>query len=296
MAPEEKRAYMELHLAVFLFGFTAILGDLIQLSALLLVWWRVLVTSGSMAPWVDPVALWKTMPRLLLWRYAGIGVLVALHWLTFYGAIKLANASVALICLATTSFMTSLLEPFIVGRKFRIYELALGLLIIPGMVLVVNSVDVSMLGGIGVGLLSALLVSVFTAFNKRLVAKASPMQITFIELFSAWVFLSIVLAAMALLGYEIGAFWPPRMADWAYLLVLAWLCTNLAYVLSVRALQHISAFASTLTINLEPVYGIVLAWLLLNDGQELNPGFYLGCGIIIVAVFAYPMLRRRGMV
>lgn len=293
MLPEEKRAYAELHIAVLLFGFTAILGDLIQLSALVLVWWRVLITSVSVLPWVGLRALVRELPARMWWRYAGIGVLVALHWVTFYGAIKLANASIALICLATTSFMTALLEPFIVGRRFRWYELALGLLIVPGMVLVVNSVRLDMLAGVWVGLLSALLVSIFTTLNKRFVSHADPKQITFIELSSAWLFLSVVLGVMVASGYDTGTFWPPSLADWGYLLVLAWLCTNVAYLLSVRALHHLSAFTSNLTINLEPVYGIALAWWLLGDDRELDQRFYLGGLIVIIAVFTHPLLKRR---
>ena len=294
MQAEEKRAYWELHLAVLLFGFTAILGDLIQLSALMLVWWRVLITSSSLSPWAAVGKLARQMPVSMLLGYAGIGVLVALHWLTFYGAIKLANASVSLVCLATTSFMTALIEPLVVGRPFRWQELGLGFLIVPGMVLVVNGLEVSMLAGVWVGLISALFVSIFTALNKRFVTRATPVQITFIELGSAWVFLSVVLLFMLLLGFDPGPLWPERQVDWVYLLLLALLCTNVAYLLSIRALKHISAFASTLTINLEPVYGIVLAWWLLGDGDELDASFYWGGFIIILAVFAYPLLKRKG--
>jgi drug/metabolite transporter (DMT)-like permease len=294
MQAEERRAYLELHIAVLLFGFTAILGDLIQLSALMLVWWRVLITSGSLSPWANIAKLSRQIPAKMLLGYAGIGVLVALHWLTFYGAIKLANASVSLVCLATTSFMTALIEPMVVRRPFRWQELGIGFLIIPGMLLVVNGLDVSMLAGVWVGLISALFVSIFTALNKRFVTQATPVQITFIELGSAWVFLSIVLLLMLILGYDPGPLWPERQVDWVYLLLLALLCTNVAYLLSIRALKHISAFASTLTVNLEPVYGIVLAWWLLGDGNELDASFYWGGFIIILAVFAYPLLKRKG--
>lgn len=294
MQAEEKKAYFELHVAVLLFGFTAILGDLIQLSALMLVWWRVLITSGSLSPWAQLSKLTRQIPIRMLLGYAGIGVLVALHWLTFYGAIKLANASVSLVCLATTSFMTALIEPLVVGRPFRWQELGLGLLIIPGMLLVVNGLEAGMLLGVWIGLISALFVSVFTALNKRFVSQATPVQITFIELGSAWIFLSLVLLFMLLLGYDPGPLWPERLADWLYILLLALLCTNVAYLLSIRALKHISAFASTLTVNLEPVYGIILAWWLLGDGNELDSSFYWGGFIIILAVFAYPLLKRKG--
>ena len=127
---DEGRAYLELHIAVFLFGFTAILGDLIQLTALVMVWWRVLITSASLLLLVRVAKLFRSLPNAKILQFMGIGVLVALHWVAFYGAIKLANASIALICMATTSFFTSLLEPLIMGHRIRRYELALGLIII----------------------------------------------------------------------------------------------------------------------------------------------------------------------
>jgi len=292
MLTEERRAYLELHLAVLLFGLTAILGDLIQLTALVLVWWRVLITSGSLAPLVQPRALWQELGTRQVLRLAGIGVLVALHWLAFYGAVKLSNASITLVCMATTSFFAALIEPLVIHRRVLWYELALGLLIIPGMWLVVGSVDAAMLKGIGAGLASALLAALFATLNKKYLGKTDPKRVTFIELGSAWVFLSLVLVGLWIAGYEIGAFLPPSPSDWFYLLVLALLCTNLAYTLSLRALRHISAFASTLTINLEPVYGIILACLLLRENEELSPNFYWGGVIILAAVLAYPLLKR----
>jgi len=287
----QQRAYRDLHIAVFLYGITAILGDLIQLSALTLVWWRVLITSLSLVFFIKWQSLIK-MPRQLLLKYIGIGVLVAIHWLTFYGAVKLANASITLVCMATTSFFTSLLEPLIIGRKVRFYEMLLGLFIIPGMILVVNNTEFSMLTGVWVGLASALFASLFSIFNKKLIGEADEMSITLIEMSSAWVFLGIVLLFVTLNTTEPLAFFPSA-TDWIYLLVLSLLCTTFAYVLSLRALHHLSAFASNLTINLEPVYGIVLAFFILNDAEELTMGFYLGGLIIIGSVFSYPFLRKR---
>lgn len=292
MLTEERRAYLELHLAVLLYGLTAILGDLIQLTALVLVWWRVMLTSGSLLPFVKVRQLVKDLGPAMVWRFAGIGVLVALHWVTFYGAIKLSNASICLVCMATTSFFTSFLEPLIVKRPFRWYELVLGLMIVPGMALVVSNIQVGMIWGVIAGLASAFLAATFATFNKKYIGNHNPTRITFLELGSAWVFLSVVLGGVLLSGREFEALWPTTTLDWVYLLILAFLCTNLAYTLSLRALRHISAFAANLTINLEPVYGIVLAWLLLNEQEELNPGFYWGVLIILLAVFSYPLIRK----
>lgn len=295
MTAAERRAFIELHIAVLLFGLTAILGDLIQLTALLIVWWRVLITSVSLAPWAKLRQLSRDIPRVMIRRYVGIGVLVALHWLTFYGSIKLANASIALVCMATTSFFTAFLEPLIVKRAFRWYEMVMGLLIIPGMALVVSNIQGGMVLGMITGLSSAFLAATFGTLNKKYIDESDPIRITFIELSSSWVFLSIVLVVMLVTGQPTGPWWAPSWTDWLYLLILALLCTSLAYVLSLRALAHISAFAANLTINMEPVYGIVLAWLLLNEHQELGTGFYYGVVVIMVTVFSYPLVRKWAM-
>ena len=286
-----KRAYAELHVAVLLFGLTAILGDLISLTGLVLVWWRVFLTSISLLFLVNLPKLLRSIPRKLLLQYMGIGVIVALHWVAFYGSIKLANASICLVCMATTSFFTSILEPTILGGRIKPYELALGLFIVPGMALIVSSTELSMKMGIWVGLLSALLASIFAILNKKLVNEAEPMGITLIELGSGWLFLSCVLPVFFMMEDQI-EFWPQKM-DWAYLTFLVLACTTLAYTLALRSLKHLSAFASNLTVNLEPVYGIFLAWIFLNDSQELNAQFYLGVLIILMAVFSYPFLKSK---
>ncbi len=286
------KAYLELHIAVFLFGFTAILGDLITLPALSLVWWRVLFTSFSLVFLIRVMRLFRRLPRAQILRFMGIGVLVALHWLAFYGAVKLANASIALVAMATTSFFTAFIEPLLMRRRVIWYEIALGLLIIPGMVLVVNGMELSMLTGLGVGFLSAFLAALFATLNKKFIGDHNAMEVTFLELGSAWLFLSLVLPVYFLLADEAIAIWPVRL-DWLYLLVLSLLCTTLAYVLALRALRHLSAFASNLTINLEPVYGIVMAWIILKDHESLNQHFYWGVVIIILAVFSYPLLKKR---
>ncbi len=286
-----KRAYLELHIAVLLFGFTAILGDLIQLSAYVMVWWRMLITSISLLFIIRFGKKLQHMPRRLVLAYMGIGVLVALHWITFFGSVKYSNASICLVCMATTSLFTSFLEPLITRQKFKWYEVAIGLIIIPGMMLVVNNTDSAMFFGIILGLISAFLASLFGTLNKKMIDKADPLNITFLELGSGWLFLSIVFP-LYLRQMPETTFWPSS-TDWFYLAILAFLCTTLAYVLTLRALKHISAFAANLSINLEPVYGILLAIIILKEHHELSPGFYWGCTIIIAAVLGYPFLRSR---
>jgi drug/metabolite transporter (DMT)-like permease len=288
----EKRAYLELHIAVFLFGFTAILGDLIQLSALVLVWWRVMITSFSLVFLIRPIQLFRSLGGGMILRFMGIGVLVAMHWLAFYGAIKLSNASIALVAMATTSFFTSLLEPWLLAKRVNWLEIGLGLLIIPGMVLVANSTSLGMVTGLWVGLLAALLAAFFAILNKKYIGAANEMSITFLELGSAWIFLSLVIPLYGGYRGELPVIGPPTWTDVGYILILSLLCTTLAYVLALRSLRHLSAFASNLTVNLEPVYGIALAWVLLQENEELGPGFYWGVLIILLVVFSYPLLRR----
>ncbi len=286
------RAYLELHIAVFLFGFTAILGDLISLSPTMLVWWRVLITCISLFFLLQFGKRMTKLSRKMLAILFGIGVLVALHWITFFGAIKYSNASVALIALATASFFTAFIEPLILKKPFSWVEVGLGFMIMPGMALVVSNIDLSMYIGIYLGLISCLLAVLFSVLNKKYIDDADPMTITFVELGAAWLFISVCLPFIYLGSDEPINFWPTSM-DFIYLLVLALACTTLAYILSLRALKHLTAFATNLTINLEPVYGIILAWIILQENEELNLGFYIGCALIVLVVFAYPFLKKK---
>lgn len=280
-----------MHLAVLLFGFTAILGDLIQLSAVLIVWWRVLLTCFSLLFLFRLKRALQQLSQRTILQFMGIGVLVGLHWICFYGSIKLANASVALICMAVTALFTSFLEPLFFRRRINWYEVLLGIAIIPGMFLVVDGIKTEMMLGVWVGLLSAFLASTFAILNKKMVRTASPFTITFLELGSAFLFISLLLPFYYVQNKTLQLL-PPNLSDWFYLLALALLCTTLAYSLSLRALHHLSAFVSNLSLNLEPVYGIVMAWLLLNEHEELSTTFYYGVAIILLTVLSYPFLRK----
>jgi drug/metabolite transporter (DMT)-like permease len=236
----------------------------------------------------------RAMPRRLLLAYAGIGVLVSLHWLTFYGAIKLANASVGATCMALATVFTALVEPRLAGRKFSTRELALGIAVLPGVALVVGGVPHGMRLGIVVGTVSALFVALFGSLNKRLVEHADPLTVTALELGAG----TLAMTALApLMPYLFPAFAGdllvlPGLHDALYLLALSLACTLLPFVLSLVALRHMSAFAAQLAVNLEPVYAIVLAILLLGEQRELTPWFYGGVAIILGAVLAYPLVAQ----
>ena len=283
------RARWQIHFCVALWGFTAILGKLISLPAPALVWWRMgLVTVALlMLPRV-----WRGLARLsprLYAIYAGIGIVVALHWLTFYGAIKLANASVAASCMALGSVFAAMIEPVVTRRRFEPRELALGLAVIPGVVLVAGGVPAGMRLGIVVGVISAFLTALFGTLNKRYVDRADPFTVTCLELGAGAVFLSLLLPWLPHVG---AAFPVPGTSDACYLLLLALGCTLLPYTLALVALRHIRAFDAQIALNLEPVYAIILAIVLLDEHRELEPLFYVGVAILLMAVFVQPWLIR----
>ena len=282
-------SYFQLHTAVLLFGLTAILGDLISINAFNLVWWRVLITSLSLLLFIQfGTQLYKLGKRTLL-IFLGIGVIVALHWLAFYGAIKYSNASVVLAAMATTSLFTSLIEPLITGKPFSRLELILGLMVIPPMLLIANNIDLSMQKGLWVGLLSALLASIFACFNKKYVHLASSFEISFLEISGSFLFLSLCFPFIR----SASTHFLPGPSDWIYLIILALACTTLAYVLSLKALRHLSAFDANLVVNLEPVYGILLAVIILKEHKEMTPNFYWGMILIMIIVFSHPFLKKK---
>jgi len=290
--PETRKAFLQIHFCVLLWGFTAILGKLITLPALPLVWWRMLIVVAALA--LVP-RVWRgvrAMPRRLMFAYAGIGVLVSLHWLTFYGAIKLSNASVGATCIALATVFTALVEPWLARRKFSKRELALGIAVLPGVALVVGGVPSSMRLGIAVGTLSAFLVALFGSLNKRLVEHGDPLTVTALELGAGTLVMTALAPLMPLLfpAFAGNLFVLPSLHDALYLLGLSLACTLLPFTLSLVALRHMSAFAAQLAVNLEPVYAIVLAIVLLGEQRELTPRFYLGVAIILAAVLLYPLI------
>lgn len=294
MSPRAK-AQLQLHFCVLLWGFTAILGKLISMPALPLVWWRMLLVVLALA--LVP-RVWRGLRQLsrrMVLAYSGIGALVALHWLTFYGTIKLANASVAVTCIALAPIFTSVIEPWLTRRPFLMRELLFGLAVLPGVALVVGGVPDGMLAGLAIGVLSAVLVAFFGSLNKRVVDRADALTVTAVELTAG----ILILTLLAPLG---GYFSPefdgellvrPSRTDAWRLVILSLGCTLLPFALLLVALRQLSAYTVQLTTNLEPVYAIILAILLLGEQRELTPMFYLGVAIIIGVAFLHPLLDRR---
>jgi drug/metabolite transporter (DMT)-like permease len=278
---------LQIHFCVVLWGFTAIFGKLITLSALQLVWWRMLLVSTALA--LVP-RVWKEVRRLsarLLAIYAGIGVLVALHWLTFYASIKLSNASVAVTCLAVTPVCIALIEPLLAGRRPDVRELLCGVAVIPGVALVVGGTPAVMRTGIIVGGISALLMALFNSLNKRFIDQGAALSITAIEMAAGAVSLALVTVVLSTERFVL-----PGTQDRWLLLVLALGCTLLPFALALVAMRRLSAFSTGLVLNLEPVYAIALAIVLLGEQRELDAAFYLGVAIIFLVVFSHPLLQR----
>jgi drug/metabolite transporter (DMT)-like permease len=285
-----RKAFLQLHLAVFLAGFTGVLGRLITLNEALLVWYRLLITV---------VTLWllyffqRKLHRISLAgiaRIAGVGVTVALHWVTFYASIKYANVSVALVCFSATGFFTAIGEPLIIRKPFNKNELALGLLVISGIYLIFHF-DPRYKTGIIMGIISALLGSLFPVFNRILVQQYKAETVTLYQLSGGFLFLTILLPVY--LQFVPAGHLVPTLSDAGWLLVLGWFCTVLAFNLSVNALKKISAFTVNLTYNLEPLYGIALAFIIYREDKYLSGSFYIGLILIVLSVFLQTFLVYR---
>jgi drug/metabolite transporter (DMT)-like permease len=285
------KAYGMIHLAVIIFGFTAILGALIGLPSLSLVWWRVLIAGLGLSFFTRGIGFLRFISLKQLIRFAGIGSLIGIHWVAFFASVKIAGASVCLVCMATTCVFVSMIEPLILKKPFNKLNFGIALLIIPGMIMVVESLEVSRYPGILMGLFSAFLAAVFASLNKKFIDEVSVWQLSWIEMWSAWLTLSVIIIFYDLFTDPIS--WWPSHSDWIYLLILGIVCTTLAHVLSLSALKHVSAFALNLVLNLEPVYGIILAALLLHENKKLSGSFYVGSALIMISVLTYPYLQKR---
>lgn len=276
-----KKAFLQLHFAVFLAGFTGVLGRLITINEALLVWYRMFFSALILLA----ISIFTKKIKLLHWKemlpLIGIGSIIALHWVSFYGSIKYANISIALVCFSSVGFFSSFLDPLISKRKLIMTEVLLGLMVMLGVYLIFHF-DQHFRTGIFFGIISAFLATLFPILNKRFVGKHGADTITFYEIGGGWMVLNLVVPVYLL--YTPVVSYLPNTNDLLWLLFLSLFCTVLAFNLSVRALSRISPFTINLSFNLEPVYGILLAFLLYNEHETLGPSFYAGISIIILTV------------
>ena len=281
---EERKAYLQLHACVVLWGLTAILGRLISLPAVELVHWRMAIVSivllGLRRTWVGLAGT----PRHSIVVFVAIGSVVAAHWVAFYTSIKISNASVAVACLGFGSIFAAIIEPIVMRRPHERLEILLGILAVPGVVLIVGGVPLEMRLGIAAGIVAALLSAIFTTLNKRFGSNGDPFAITCLEMSAGAVLLSVP-------AFFSGPTMPSQM-DAIWLMVLAIVCTLLPFVMWIQSLKYVSAFSTLLILNLEPVYAILLAAALFQEYEDLTPLFYGGTAIVLLTVVLQPQLRR----
>ena len=276
-----KKAFLQLHIAVLFAGFTAILGKIIHLNEGLLVWYRMLLSAVSLALVLFFRKEFISISFVSLVKMFGVGVIVAIHWVTFYGSIKYSNVSVSVTCFSAIGFFTAFFEPIIMKRRIDWIEVLLGLLAIAGIYLIFNFYP-QYKRGITFGIISAMLASLFPVFNKNLLKEFSPKIVTFFEMTGGFAALCILIPFY--LRFFPASYYFPTFSDWMWLLVLALICTVLSFILQLNALKIISPFTANLMYNLEPVYAIILAFIIFKENKFLGPGFYFGFSLILLAV------------
>lgn len=276
-----KKAFIQLHIAVFLAGFTAILGKLIELNEGLLVWYRLIISVIIIAVISYFKGELQGIRRRDFFRISRVGLILALHWVTFYGSVKYANASVAVVCISGAGFFSALLEPIILNKKVVVVELILGLLAIVGIYIIFDFHPQYQVGII-FGVISAFGSALFPIYNKRLLNDFSAETLILFEFAGGLLLLSCFLP-FYFLKFSPDYFWPSG-TDWIWLLVLSVFCTVIAFDLQLQSLKKISAFTQNLTYNLEPVYGVLLAFIIFKEHNMLSFHFYIGVGFIVLAV------------
>ncbi len=281
--------YIHLHFIVVLLGFTAILGALITLDAAELVWFRMLFAFAGL--WV--YLRWRKIPFRLQWRdmlrLFGIGLVVALHWITFFHAVKVSNVSVTLGVFASATLFTSFLEPILQKRRIFWLEVFLGLITLTG-IYIIFRYEFKFIEGIVFSLISAFLNGLFAVFNRNISHRHHHSVISFYEMLGGFMFISVFFAFSGQLSIPNLTLSAP---DLFWLLVLALVCTSYAFTAIVNIMKVLSAYTVMLAINLEPVYGIIMAFFIFPGAERMSAGFYLGASIIVLAVLSYPYLKRK---
>ncbi len=285
-----KKAFLQLHIAVFLAGFTGILGRLISLNEGMIVWYRLLFTAVTMWFLFSLMKKLQRIPVNDILKISGVGFIAAMHWVTFYGSIKYSNVSVALVCFSSISFFTALFEPLILKKRVNITELFLGLLTMTGIYIIFHF-DTQFKTGIIIGLVSALLASLFPIYNREFLKRINVETMLTWQQTGGFIVLSILLP-FYLQQFPATDFFPVQ-EDLVWLLVLSWFCSVIAFRLSANALKRLSAFTVNLTYNLEPVYGILLAFAVYKENAFLSKWFYIGFAVIAAALIIHIILLMR---
>lgn len=280
-----------MHLAVLLWGATGVLGRGIELNEALLVWYRLLIVSVSLFVYIKFThgKLWVTKKQLI--RLSIVGILLMMHWVCFYGGIKYSNVSVTLSLLSATSLFTALLEPLIERKKVNRSELLFSIIAMLGIGIIFYSDENTYGVGMILALMAAFLGAFFNILNKEVVKELESSVVSFYEIFIGMLLLTVFLPFYV--GYFEVEKLLPTTTDWVLLTILAILCTHITMILSLNALKHLSAFTVTLSINLEPVYGILLAFLIFRENNNLNAGFFIGTLVIMLSVLLHTYFARK---
>ncbi len=287
-----KQALVKLHISVFLAGFTGILGKLIMLNEGLLTWYRIMLTVVTLFIWLTWQKKLAPVAVASVWKLLGIGMLIALHWVCFFGSIKASNVSIGLICFASVGLFTAILEPLLTRKRISWVEVGLGLIGLLGIYLIFHF-DTRYRTGIMLGVASAALGALFSVLNKIHVQIAPPQTLMVYELSGGLAILTLCMPFY--LAYFPVVSVVPSWQDWIWLLILSWLCTVFAMDLMLQSLQKVSAFTQNLSLNLEPVYGILLAFVLFTENENLDNSFYVGFGLIAFSVVLqmYRVIKRK---
>jgi len=277
-----------LHFTVVIWGFTGTLGKLITLTAVDLVWYRVLIAALSLFIYFKFSRTPLRVSRAHLIQFVLNGALVGAHWILFFASIKLSTVAVTLVCLSSITLFTAIFEPLINKKPVSRLEVLAGFFIIMGIVMIFKF-ETQYTKGIIAGLCSAIAGSLFAIINSRLVRHHQAPVIAFYELSGAWVWITIfVLTTGGFAHFPV-----PGIADAGYLLLLGTVCTSIAYVAGVHVMRELSAFRVALITNLEPVYGILIAFVFFGDLNKMTPGFWAGAGVILSTILLYPLVQKR---
>jgi drug/metabolite transporter (DMT)-like permease len=286
---QKYRYHIWLHVIIFMWGFTGILGKLIHLDAVIIVWYRVIIAALFLVFYFIWMKKSFSFPLKHAWKIILVGMIVAGHWMTFYYSIQLSTASLGILCLSTTTLHVTWIEPIVMKRKFSWMEFLFGLLVIFGIYFVAHDFNETEKTALYFGLVSALLAACFSVFNGRLAQDVESAHITLYELITGIVFISFVLGFSGKLNASKLSI---TLSDGLWLLFLGIVCTSFAFLMTIEIVKRLGAFTVSLSINLEPVYTIILAIFILKEHKLLNINFYLGSLIIILVVIANGLYKN----
>lgn len=284
--------YLKLHFIVFLWGFSAILGKLVTIPAVEMVWYRSILAALGMGAVIYFTGGNFKVAKADVFRLLGIGGIVAVHWIAFFGAAREANVSVSLVGFATNSLWAAFLEPWFNNKRIKKYEVLLGLLVIGGLY-IIFSFDFQYKLGLLLAVFAGFTSALFSVFNARMVKRNSARTITFYEMVGVFGVTGMFLPLLSLAGTDLRLPLLPSPTDWLYIALLAGVCSVYAYTVAVELMKRVSVFMIQLTLNLEPVYGIIMAIIIFGQQEKMDLNFYMGTMVILSAVIAYPLMRRR---